>query len=332
MAQFCQCGSGLNNLGVSSCPSVMKTIKKHIFVSLYDEDGVRNSIPLSVLEANGGKLPDSYVNDKIKFGEDGSTEIFPLKKWYPTPNVYENFETSRTDTTTEELQSGTIIRIQNGVSTFKGELLQVDESLASRILSNGCADFGVFEIDKDGSIRGEVSADGLELYPIKINKGSLDSYSVGEVEGTSVQRVMVTFQYDGTVNEINLLKIDASQIETNMLQIASLIDGEIVGTKGQTQSPTTLYLDYFVKYGGSFGNPIAIQGKTDPAADWSIFNKTQSAIVTASSIVEDVKGQYVFTVTGVASADVLEVQGLPEQGGSASDQDFESNTYSITIP
>lgn len=328
--QFCTCGSGLNNLGVSSCPSIMKTIKKHIFVSLYDEDGNRNSIKLT--DFANGVLPDAYVADKIRFGEVGGIVDYPLKRWYPTPNVYENVESTRTDTTTEEFQSGLTVRIQNGVQTFNGSLLQVDESLAARILSNGCADFGVYEIDKDGSIRGELSADGTELYPIKINKGSLDSYTVPEVEGTSVQRVMVTFQYDGTVSEINLMKIDASQIEANMLQIASLIDGEISATEGQVQTPTDLYLDYFVKYGGTFGAKIPIQGKTDDSADWGIYNITQSSAVTISAIVEENKGQYHFTITGAASADVLDVFYVPSVTSSSSDQDFDSNDFKITIP
>jgi len=321
-AQFCECGSGLNNLGSSSCPSIMKTIKKHIFVSLYDGDGNRNSINLTDFDANG-ILTDSYIASKLH-EEDG------LKRWYPTPNVYENVESTRTDTTTEEFQSGLIVRIQNGVQTFMGSLVQVEESLAARILSNGCSDFGVYEIDKDGSIRGEMSGDGSELYPIKINKGSLDSYSVPEVEGTSVSRVMVTFQYDGTVSEINLKKIANSQIEPNMLQIASMIDGTLSETEGQTQSSSTLYVDFDAKYGGTFGSNIPIQGKTDPATDWSLLDSTLSPVV-ISTVQEPAKGKYVFTLTGSPSGEVSLKYLFGGVGVKSTDQEVESNTLKITL-
>jgi hypothetical protein len=284
------------------------------------------------MEGNGGILPDTYVADKIKFGEAGGLVVDPSKKWYPTPNVYENVESTRTDTTTEEFPSGLTVRIQNGIQTFKGELIQVDESLASRILSNGCSDFGVYEIDKDGSIRGEVSPDGTELYPIKINKGSLDSYVVPEVEGSSVQRVMVTFQFDGTVNEINLKKIANTQIESDMLQIASIIDGVLSETNGETQSAANIYVDYFAKYGGTFGSPIAIQGKTDPATgtgDWVLVDSTLSA-VTISSIVETAKGQYNFTLSGTPTSP-LKLTYQPSTTSSSSDGEFESNILTITF-
>jgi len=300
----------------------MKTIKKHIFVSLYDNDGNRNGIQLTDFDTSG-MLPDSFVAGKLH-------EVDGSKKWYPTPNVYENVESTRTDTTTEEFQSGLTVRIQNGVQTFKGELIQVDPSLASRILSNGCSDFGVYEIDKDGSIRGELSSDGLELLPIKINKGSLDSYDVPEVEGTSVQRVMVTFQFDGTVSEINLKKIENSQIESNMLQIASMIDGVLaVNEDSAAPTLTDMYLDFDVKFGGGFGSPIPIQGKTDPLTDWSVVDSTL-APVTVSTIQETEKGLYHFTMTGSPTSPI-KVKYIPNANSGSSDQEFESNELTVVL-
>jgi hypothetical protein len=319
--QFCECGSGLNNLGVSSCPSIMKTIKKHIFVSLYNSNGERNSIKLTDFDANG-ILPDTYVAGRLHT-LDGS------ERWYPTPGVYENVESTRTDTTTEEFQSGLTVRIQNGVQTFMGSLIQVEESLASRILSNGCSDFGVYEIDKDGSLRGEMSADGEELYPIKINKGSLDSYSVPEVEGTSVQRVMVTFQFDGTVSEIDLKKIANSQIEPNMLQIASMIDGVLDLTDGQTSTASNLFVDFDVKFGGTFGSPIPIQGQTD-VASWSLIDSSLSS-VTISSVTEGNKGEYDFSITGVTAPETLKLSYVPNPASKSDDQEFESNIFTIVL-
>lgn len=285
MTTFCECGSGLNNLGVSSCQSVMKTIKKHIFVSIYSSTGERNGIKVSDLV--GGKLTSDYIGGKIH-AVNGSD------RWYATPNVYENVESSRTDPTTEEFSSGLIQKVQNGVQTFTGSILQVDSTLASRILSNGCSDFGVYEIDKDGSLRGEkgIDANGVEvLYPIKINKGSLNSYDVPEVEGTSVQRIMVTFQFDGTVSEINLKKIENVNIEIDMLKIASNIDGVFTDGAGTT-SGSDVYVFFGVEYGGSFGSPIPIQGQAGNPSDWEVLDTDGITDLAISSVTEGAAGYY----------------------------------------
>ena len=287
MTTFCECGLGLNNLGVSSCQSVMKTIKKHIFVSIYSSTGERNGIKVSDLV--NGKLTSDYIGGKIH-------AVNPSDRWFATPNVYENVESSRTDPTTEEFSSGLIQKVQNGVQTFMGSILQVDSSLASRILSNGCSDFGVYEIDKDGSLRGEkgIDANGIEvLYPIKINKGSLNSYDVPEVEGTSVQRVMVTFQFDGTVSEINLKKIENVNIEIDMLKIASNMDG--VFTDGNDVTSITgndVYVFFGAEYGGSFGSPIPIQGQAGDGSNWEVLDTDGITDLSISQVTESDPGFY----------------------------------------
>lgn len=316
---FCECGSGLNNLGVNSCFNTMKTIKKHIFVSLYDSDGNRNSIATSDLV--DGKLTEDYVAGKL-FNTD------PSAKWYPTPNVYENVESTRTDPTTEDLQSGTTIRIQDGVQTFLGYLVQVDPTLAQRIQGNSCNDFGVYEVDLDGSIRGEKSGDGTELYPIKINKGSLNSSEVPMVEGTSVQKVMVSFQFDGTVSEINLIKIESSNIEFDMLKIASMIDGVLSETGGATQSETNLFVDFDTKFGGSFGSPIPVRGKTE-ITDWAVVDSSLG-VVTISGVTENPDGSYDLTITGVTAPETLQVTYVVNSTDPL-DTEVESNILTIAL-
>jgi hypothetical protein len=278
----------------------MKTIKKHIFVSIYNSSGGRNGILASDLV--GGKLPASYVAGKIHAAEAS-------ERWFATPNVYENVESSRTDTTTEEFSSGLTVRIQNGVQTFMGNIIQVDATLASRILSNGCSDFGVYEIDRDGSLRGEQGIDenGVEvLYPIKINKGSLDSYDVPEVEGSSVQRIAVTFQYDGTVSEINLKKLENVNIDVDLLKIASNIDGVFTDGAGTT-SGSDVYVFFGVKYGGSFGSPIPIQGQAGNASDWEVLDSDGITDIAISGVTESDAGYYRIQLSGSISGSTVTV-------------------------
>ncbi|MCP4883129.1 MAG: hypothetical protein GY908_05010, partial [Flavobacteriales bacterium] len=149
------------------------------------------------------------------------------------------------------------------------------------------------------------------------------------VEGTSVQRVMVTFQFDGTVSEIDLKKIANSQVEPNMLQIASMIDGVLDLTDGQTSTASNLFVDFDVKFGGTFGSPIPIQGQTD-VASWSLIDSSLSS-VTISSVTEGNKGEYDFSITGVTAPETLKLSYVPNPASKSDDQEFESNIFTIVL-
>lgn len=318
--QFCVCGEGLKNLGTPSCPTVLKTIKKHIFVPLTDSEGNRNSILLTDL-VDGG-LTDTYIASKL-FETDGS------KRWYPTPDVYENVSGEVTDTITETFDSGRIERIQSGVQQFDGLIPSVDPQLASKIVSSGCSDIGVFEIDKSNNLRGEISADGSELYPIEVEKGSLDSKNVTATD-TTVSKVQVTFQFSQTVNTANLRQIAGSSTPVNLLKLNGMIDAALTILSVPAVTATTFTASLVVKDFGNFGSDIAIQGKTD-VPDWLLLDAALAPI-TISSVVESTvtPGNYDFTFTSTPAETVtLDFVEVPT---TSLDQGFESDSTTTTTP
>lgn len=317
---FCTCPVGRNNLGTLSCTKVMKTVKKHIFVPVYSSTGVRNSIKVSDLV--GGVLPDAFVLDKVN-----STD--PTTRWYFTPDKYENVTGSRTDPTTEEFQSGRIEKIQDGTRAFEGFLIGQDSTLASKIASNGCGETAVYEISVAGDIRGELSADGTELYPLLINKGSLISVPVEEVEGSSVPKIQLNFQFDQTVNEGRLMMLQAANIATDLLKVTGLLDGTTTILASPSPTATTFSTTVDYSYYGGFGVQNPIQG-LDVVADWELLDGVTPVTISA---IDDVNGdgtQYDFTFTSTpATALVLNYVGVP---AAATDQGFEISSDSVTTP
>jgi hypothetical protein len=314
---FCKCADGQQNLGVLSCPRLLQSVKKHIRVAKFDDNGVRNSIKLSDLV--DGKLTDAFILGKL-------TESDASAKWYLTPKTYENVEPSRTDSSFEDFSSGAKVKVDTGVKEFMGIIPMIDAQIAAKMNAGACSSFGHYEIDSEGSIKGELSADGLELYPIAVASGSFEAVEIEAVEGSAVQRVQVSFQYAKTVNEANLRIVSSEDILVELLSINGALDGDLAGTG--TPSATEFSVTFSIADYGYFGETIAIEGQTEPA-DWLIVDSGLNVIV-PSAVAEVTEGQYDFTIASTP-AETLSVSfvGVPD---SALDQVYESSVVTITTP
>lgn len=314
---FCSCGEGLSNLGVLSCYDAFESVKKHIRVNTFDSEGNRNSIELSDLV--DGKLTDAYILGKL-------TESDASKRWYITPRTYENVEPSRTDSTYEDFSSGARQLIDTGVKAFQGIIPKTAGVIAQKMNSGACASIGNFEIDVNGSLKGEMSTDGSELYPIAVAQGSFEAIEIDPVEGSSVQRIQITFQYAKTVNEGQLRIISSEDIEVSLLNINGGLTGDLTGTG--TPSATSFSVVFGIDSFGKFGVVIPIEGQVE-VTDWQIIDGSLG-VITPSSVTETIAGQYDFVIPSTPG-DVLAVSfvGVPD---SATDQSYDSNVLSVTTP
>ncbi|PHR23553.1 MAG: hypothetical protein COA36_16615 [Desulfotalea sp.] len=320
MATFCECDSSHKNLGVKSCPIVVKTKKKDFFVSIMASDGTRNSI-LST-DFVGGVLPEAYILGKLN-------ESDPTKRWFPTPDKYENVTPGMTDTKTEEFNSGRVERVQSGVRTFEGDIVNQDSTLASKILSFGCSDFGTFEVFIDNAIRGEVNDDKTELFPLKIEEGTLDARDIETVEGNSVQRIKVTYQFSNLVDESKFMVIPGASIETDLLKANGLLDGTTNVLSSPSITSTTMSANVTFNCFGTFGSISYIQG-LDVVADWELLDGvTPVTIATITDLNNDgTQLDFVFTLTAATTL-TLNYIGVP---ANATLQGFDIDSVDFTTP
>tara|TARA_R110002020_G_scaffold439652_5_gene650172 strand:+ start:607 stop:1557 length:951 start_codon:yes stop_codon:yes gene_type:complete len=314
---FCICGDGKQNLGVLGCYDSFESVKKHIGVQTFDSQGNRNSILLTDLV--DGKLTDAYILGKL-------TEADASKRWYITPKTYENVEPSRTDSTYEDFSSGARQLIDVGVKAFQGIIPKTAGVIASKMNAGACVASGNYEVDVNGSLKGEMSDDGTELFPIQISQGSFEAVEIDPVEASSVQRIQITFQYAKTVKEGQLRIINADNIDVDLLKVNGALNGKLeeTGTTSSTEFTATFDIDSF----GQWGVVIPIEGQTLPS-NWLITDSGLNNIV-PTLITEPIAGQYVFTIPPTPSDTLLvEFIGVPS---SSLDQTFESDVLSVTTP
>ncbi len=322
MSTFCECDSSHKNMGVKNCPIVVKTKKKDFFVPITASDGTRNSIKES--DFVDGILPDSFITDKLN-------EADPSKRWYPTPDKYEQVTPGRTDDITEELNSGRVIRLEGGVRNFEGDIMEQDSTLATKILSFGCGEFGTYEVFADGALRGERSNDGTEdvLYPLMIESGSLQSYDVETVEGSAAQRIKVIYQFSRFVNEANFMVILGSNIGTDLLKVNGLLDGTInvLDTPAITNATVSANVTYNCY--GSFGVDSYIQG-LDVVADWELLDGVTPIVIASVDDLNSDGSQLDFTYTSTPTTDLtLNYIGTPT---TAVMQGFDIPSVTFTTP
>lgn len=316
---FCNCGDGQQNLGVLSCFDAFESVKKHIRVNTFDSQGVRNSIPLSILNANDGKLSDQYILDQL-------THDDLSKRWFITPNTYENVEPSRTDSTKETMSSGIDFLIDTGVKVFQGIIPKTAGVLAQRMNSGACSRFGNYEIDTSGSIKGEMSSDGSKLYPIEVSQGSFEAVEIDPIEGSQVQRLQITFQYAKTVNEGQLRIIASEDIEVSLLSVNGTLDGDLAETGSATI--TTFSVLFGIDSPGKFGKVIPLEGQEDPA-NWEVIDSGNNVIVPSGIVTIGDLGQYDFTTPTMEVGDAtVEFKGVPL---SALDQSYDSNVLTFEV-
>ncbi len=303
---LCKCENlGLGNTGLPNCQPLMGVDSKIIMVPTINSDGVKNSYDASV-ELSQAVL-DALINEA-----DAS------KRWYPLPKM-ENQTSDRADSVTETSASGTIARVKSGVRTETLELWSQSPTLLRALEEAKCSDFSIFVIDDSGNLIGMCLDDTTNLYPVRIDKGSLD-YKYVKATNTTVGKVQLSYQWLEIEKDSNLSMMTADTVTADAAGSTGLLDVNAtytaITTDGFTATLETIY--------GAKGALIKDQGLE--VGDFALYNVTQDASITITSVTETA-GVYVFVIPTQTSADVLRL--TPTQNG----RDYSAVvTNTITIP
>jgi hypothetical protein len=292
----CACNAGMSNTGVG-CANIFRDTYGLIGVPLYATDGTQNGITLASAALNQAFFT-ARVNDP-----DSS------KRWYPFPSNdgLKEVESVRPESTFKEFTDGTKQFVKKGVKPFVGQITgrQAQPKLVGKLDAIRCVSggFGFYKIDRDGNLIGEISADGLTLYPIAIDPESFDANFM-EATPTEPSYVAITFNFAQSSLDKDLAMITCSEMSYNVKLLRGLIDVCAVFS-----DPTN---DYFtiqlVAEWGSIIDPTTVQGII--SSDVSVRNNSVGGGETLMSFVESTTspGTYLATFANpVADGDNLTV-------------------------
>lgn len=281
----CSCSAGLGNTGTPTCFPIATVAKKLILVPTYDSTGALNSIDVT------DTLDAAYLTARIN-------DVDASKRWFPLAGTMENVTSERADSITESAPSGKIAFIKKGVRSFSGEMWSQSPQYVGKLEEARCVDVSAYVIDGDGNIMGTSSKGSDLIYPIKIDKNSLDARLINATD-TTVQKVQLTFNWDDTVKDEDIFMLTDADYTFDALAAKGLldicVDYSSITTTGFVASLYTIY--------GSKKTPAVDAGLV--IGDFALYNNTSAASVTITSVTESPNGTYTFVIPAQTSADVM---------------------------
>lgn len=278
----CLCGTGLGNLGLSSCVVNRNVTNKLFFVPVYDSTGVKNKLDLT-----------DPINEATIIALINQSDA--SKRWYLSP-VFENVVKATADTTFEEAPSQRKKRIKGGKKSFSAEHWDVAPQLEGKYNEYLCGGWGVIELDIDGNIIGKKV--GTDLYPIPVDGDSFDVKYVDPTD-SATSKLMVSFDYNRLMKSEELWLISADELGADLNDQDGLKDVELeFVSKTSTQIVVNATLFY-----GTAVQLLKVKGLL--AADFALYNNTLSASHTIATVTEGTganEGQYTITYTAITGS------------------------------
>lgn len=288
--EACDCNASLANTGVD-CTPIIEIADKLIAVPLKDSTGARNSIDLTAT------INQAYWDAKVADSD-------PTQRWYPLPSM-KNATDERAESIKETFEDNSTAYIQQGVRTFNAVI--VDDGtqiLHGKLETFRCQDFGFYIVDINGNLigslgNGQDDCEPTYLYPIAVDRGSFDPRFVKKTN-TTAQKVMLSFNWKQIEQDKNLRMITASEAGADLSQLTGLRD---VCAVFSGIDNTEFTVDLRVTGFGTLLNPVRVEGLV--ITDFALYNATDAATVTISTVTETSDGVYLITFPSQTNADIL---------------------------
>ncbi len=284
------CSLTVANTGFG-CTPIMEVVEKFIEVSYFKNDGTINEIDLT------DTFNLAYFTALVNNADE-------TLRWYPLPFV-KNMVDERADSDFETFDDKTKIERQVGIRSVKTMITTlgnnagaVSPQMVGKINDKKCKVSGLFGITKSKQLVGEMINDGY-LAPIRIDNGSISAKLIKTGSGATTQKIDLAFDWHLDVQDERLRTIEPNEMSTDISLLNGLLDvTSTYSAIGQTSFKATLKTQY-----GSFLNPVLVEGLV--AGDMALYNVTDSASVTITSIAESPDGTYQINFASQTVADVL---------------------------
>lgn len=272
-----------------------------VAVPLKDSTGALNGILLSAT------FNQAYFDARIN-------DVDPTKRWYPMASM-KDVLIERADSIKETFEDQSMQFVQQGLGSVSALISEGDganQVILGKYKSFRCEDFGLFAITISGDLTGTIgnaqdSCEPTMLYPISVDRGSWDPKWRPKTNKLG-QGIMLQFNWRMTEQDENLRTITAAEAGYDLTQLEGLKDVcAVVSDIQQTQFTVQLRVTGF----GTPLTPITVDGLL--AADFALYNVTDSLAVTITGVTESPDGTYTITYASQTIGDILQL--TPTESG-----------------
>ena len=284
------CCYGLYNYGRGDCVVIIDEVVGAIQVPLRKSDGTENKIVLA------SPFTSTQVTALLNNADRKA-------RWYPMPRMYA-VDAPIADTVFDEASDGTKSFVREGIWSFTGEIRDKDAvpAMLGKLKKARCTEWGVYLVTKSNQLVGEVSIDGTAVYPLRVNEASNDPKMMFK-NATATNKIMVGFDFNNLVKQENLYVITGEEVGVDFNRLQKLTDVTITVSNITTTGATFKVKTSFAQ-GLQPNNDVV--GLTE-LTDFEVYNNTDGAAVSITSLDEVADGEYEADWTAQTAADSLTV-------------------------
>jgi len=292
----CTCDSTYNNTGRPNCEVVFGTTTGMVVVPMVADDGTENYIDTTVT------IDAAYVTAKLN-------HVDPTKRWYPIQNI-KNVTNEKSDPVYQEYDDATKAFVREGVRSYTFLTDKASTTYLSKLTGLRCGKFGVFVIDADGQLGGDLR-EATKLYPIEVENQTWNGKYVYANNSPVVSHILFAFDIKQSVKDENFAIITAAEVSpVNFNNLRGLLDVYATVTNITTTGfKIKLYYSYgtAIKKSPFIGAVIADFVSSNSLATSKIYNVTDALDVTITSVTEVADGEYDVVVPAQTVADSFKV-------------------------
>ena len=283
------CSQKLNNTGIENCPAIITPTYGIFLVQTVANDGTTNRIDIAALQAN----PTTYLRGLLNQA-DATKRIYPIQN-------FKDIADERGESVYQEFADGTKSFLKQGVRTFTGTIAKVSTTWIGKLSGNRCApNFSVFYITRTGDLVGKrIAGDSDYMYPVLIENQTFEARLVKQTD-TTQQAALVSFELDITEKDEDLVLIPNSFIAPERLTSYNGLVDVVSTVSAEALTGFTIELGVI---GGNFTANVPVTGLV--VGDLALYNVTDVAAITPTSLTETSDGVYVVVMPTQASADVV---------------------------
>lgn len=267
----CSCAGRLGNTGFPSVkPFGVRS--GFLMVPILADDGTRNGLDLTSTTLGADLL--AMVNN-----------VDPSKRAYPFLNL-RNVTSTEAEATFETADNGERFKLRDGIKTIMFDVWNVTNQYYNKV-SGACVEFGLYDIDVCGNIRGE--KDGDYLYPRPVNQASFNSTYI-DATNEAGSKVHFEMDYDLITNDGDQWMLSIADFGAyDPLQLKGMIDVRL--SLVDITDNVTIVLDAEFDYGFANAPKVWTGGVL---ADFTAYNDTDDSALTISTVTEStvVPGRY----------------------------------------
>jgi len=260
-------------------------------MSLVDSTGAENKVDVSALVAN----PATYISGKINAAD-------PLDRWYPIQELKELTD-ERAESVFQEFADGSKFFVKKGQRTVTATKPKASTRWIKSLDGFRCApNFGIIAIDNNNQLIGKrISDTDLDMYPVQVEKGSFE-VGLNKATDVTLQNAIVTFQFSPSEKDTDLVLIPADSISPARL---STYNGLLNVVSVESSISTTGFTLTLGVIDSNIVANVPVTGLV--VGDLALYNVTDVASITPTSMTETSDGVYVVVMPAQTSADVVRV-------------------------